>query len=140
MKLAGKNGSKDGLKRMFSHLALISREDTKVCLFGHNIEKFDLQVLCEEAKRHSLGDRLTGICFVDTLKVVRDNDVWENHEKGLPTSFSLGYLYNYLFGRDIPNQHSAVGDVLANAKILHSLDPDLSFSHKYVEELNIENK
>eukprot|EP00984_Skeletonema_dohrnii_P002451 scaffold846_cov78-Skeletonema_dohrnii-CCMP3373.AAC.2 len=136
MRLAGKIGSKDGLDRMFGHLTSICGEDTNLCLFGHNIQNFDLQVLGEEAKRHNLGDRLKGIYFVDTLKVVKDKNLWKEHALGCPSSFSLGYLYNYLFGRDIPDQHSAVGDVLANAKILQSLDPDLSFSSKYIKQLN----
>ena len=134
MKLVGKIGTKEGLKRMFCHLSS-SKGGRKLCFVGHNIQ-FDLRILCEEAKRHGLDKELKGVHFVDTLAVARDEDVWQNHEKDRPKSFSLEDLYSYLVGGLIPFQHSAVGDVLANAKVLKCLDPNLTITlSKHIREL-----
>ncbi len=138
MKLAGKIGTKGGLLRMFDHLNSMCKEGTKLCLFGHNIGEFDLKVLWTEAKRHNLSDKLTGISFVDTLQVVKDHGTWASQEKECPSSLALGYLHKYLIGEDIPSQHSAVGDVLANAKILQILDKDLSISCRFIKALEFE--
>jgi DNA polymerase III epsilon subunit-like protein len=138
MKLVGKIGTKEGLQRMFRHLSS-SKGGRKLCFVGHNIQNFDLRILYEEAKRHGLDKELKGVRFVDTLAVAQDKDVWQNHEKERPKSFSLENLYSYLVGGVIPFQHSAVGDVLANAKVLESLDPDLTITRsKYVREFRFE--
>eukprot|EP00984_Skeletonema_dohrnii_P022496 scaffold11618_cov84-Skeletonema_dohrnii-CCMP3373.AAC.3 len=139
MKLAGKIGTKDGLKRMFGYLDKWRKKGTKLCLFGHNIRRFDLQVLRAEARRHNLDRRLKGICYVDTLEVLKSRNsdhLWADNGMERPASFTLENLYNHIFGRDIPNQHSAVGDVLANAEILWRLDPNLTVSRGYIRELN----
>ena len=136
--LAGKIGTKDGLERMFDFLDSWRKEGTKLCLFGHNIGRFDLPLLRAEARRHNLEHRLEGISYVDTYEVLKHEDnniLWANNGMARPTSFSLGNLYNHIFERGITNQHSAVGDVVAIAEILMKLDPNLSVSRDFIREL-----
>lgn len=125
--LFGKRTTKEALVRMFEQWNEV-RGRRQLCLIGHNVSGFDLRVLYHEAKRFGLETQLKDIKYIDTQHVANDNRVWESIDIERPPSVSLGSLHETLFGEVIIGHHGALADVIANSRILQTLDSDLSLS------------
>lgn len=134
--LYGKKRTRQALETLFTHWDEVS-QGRKLCLIGHNIERFDFPVLYHEARRFELEARLNSIFYIDTLQLARDRQVWENIGRVPPDSLKLGNIYEELFEERIIGYHCAFPDAAACARVLQRFDEDLSLSlQNYIRSSN----
>lgn len=110
----------DGFLSWLSHIQT-TVSGRPMIIIAHNGKVFDFTVIDNELRRHSSPSAWTYdaniVAFVDTLKVVRDAALWSPDQ--LPQHQRLGYIYQVLFGEEIPSSHTALGDVDALIRILN---------------------
>lgn len=110
-----------------------------IVFIAHNSD-FDVKFLNSEIIRNGFREdwcaenNISG--FVDSLKLVRNGDLWldrgvllginiegnkQNKQVALqPSRFSLGVVHSFVLGCEIDNAHNAVGDIMALENILES--------------------
>ncbi|CAN0367210.1 unnamed protein product [Discosporangium mesarthrocarpum] len=68
----------------------------------------------------------TGVlCFVDTLAILKDRDMWRQSEEdwgrpARPNDFKLASLYEHLYGTGMSGAHTALGDVHGLESVLRA--------------------
>ena len=76
-------------------------------LVSHNNFRFDYPIMDAECRRHGLSMN-PGVCLLDSMDTARQ----------VFHSYSMGYMYFTLFGRELQGAHNAMADVLALEQIL----------------------
>ena len=89
-----------------------------VTMVGHNSKRFDSRILTFEHNRHDLG-LPKDLHSTDTLQVFRDL------HPGLE-NYKLGSVYHNAFKENIPDQHTAEGDVRAMQRLLGTASPEMA--------------
>ena len=115
---------------------------SKLVVVGHNITKFDLPRIVNSLIRENIDpDELPFTHIVDTLTLFKNcKAMWNASKYKYPKdstifeSFKLGALYKYVFGKELPNAHSALSDTKANLKLLLELDPELKYTMNELED------
>jgi len=111
-------------------------DSTEVILVGYNARSYDIPLLANELLRLThLNDEDEGLSIssfanrvMDVYLLIKDQEVWDNSDKEMPTTKTLNSVYCTLYGNDAKNLHSAKGDVIAMNKIMEKLDPDYSIA------------
>jgi len=120
---------------------------SKVVICGHNVKGFDLPVIVNniirEGEINLVQNSATGedgmsklplTHVVDTLDLVKDQELWKKAKIDLPKENNkLGALYEHALSKKIENAHSALGDVKANLELLLCLDEDLVYTMSKIE-------
>ena len=138
VKLIGKDNTEEGLMKFFQALENVSR-GREVCFIGHNIIQFDMPILEKELQRYDdsckdLQKYLDNIYVIDTLTMARDDKTWNGLDMDKPASRELVALHEYLFGKELVDSHSAMGDCLGNAKVLLKMDPTLKIAEQRMKK------
>mmetsp|Transcript_4765 Transcript_4765/g.10020 ORF Transcript_4765/g.10020 Transcript_4765/m.10020 type:complete len:410 (-) Transcript_4765:123-1352(-) len=109
-------------------------DSTEVILVGYNARSYDIPLLANELLRltHRNDEGLSISSFADKVMdvylLIKDQEVWDNSGKEMPTTKTLNSVYCALYGNDAKNLHSAKGDVIAMNKIMEKLDSDYSIA------------
>ena len=127
--LLGRRRTKEVLTSLIDFWASRCGKRT-LLLVGHNVRTFDLPLLKREMKRVGMktNPMLSNAQCIDTLHLLKDKKVWsESDEFDAPPagSFNLGGLYEHVFGRELPDAHSAMGDIKGNAELWLRMDPTM---------------
>ena len=121
-----------------------------IVVMAHNGEKFDIPFVGYELARHGFvsltdcenwGAFYNITCFIDSVKMFRNADIWESRRVALgiersakfaPDQKSLISLYTFVTGKTLVGAHNGVNDVKALEEILDSP----GFSHIWREHAN----
>eukprot|EP00984_Skeletonema_dohrnii_P003891 scaffold1339_cov129-Skeletonema_dohrnii-CCMP3373.AAC.2 len=111
-------------------------DSTEVILVGYNARSYDIPLLANELLRIThLNDEDEGLSIssfadkvMDVYLLIKDQEVWDNSGKEMPTTKTLNSVYCTLYDNDAKNLHSAKGDVIAMNKIMEKLDSDYSIA------------
>ena len=111
----------------------LDKQNEKVILIGHNVERFDSKHLWRIIEMSQLTERFSNIAgFVDTLPLLRS--IYPNEK-----THKQEHMYSLIVGGAY-DAHNAMGDVDAIVRILHKLSvpsaslSSHSFTAKYVAE------
>lgn len=108
----GRQGFDAGLAGLLR--AFLQRQPQPRCLVAHNGDRYDFPLLQAELAALGLASALDGTFCVDSIAALKAlEQAGSPPTEGPRRSYSLGSIYERLYGQAPPDSHTAEGDVLA---------------------------